>query len=91
MELKPERINAIVDFKSAFNRTLWNWNNVWEAANKEKIAFNRTLWNWNIDSIITFDADKTLLIVPYGIETKDRRNGNRKSGLLIVPYGIETQ
>ena len=32
-----------------------------------------------------------LLIVPYGIETSERRRGgNHVTSLLIVPYGIET-
>ena len=32
-----------------------------------------------------------LLIVPYGIETKDSGNDGGEGGrLLIVPYGIET-
>ena len=34
---------------------------------------------------------KTLLIVPYGIETrKIPATGSRVNRLLIVPYGIET-
>ena len=43
-------------------------------------TFNRTLWNWNIDSIITFDADKTLLIVPYGIEIGNTIGGDSEKG-----------
>ena len=37
------------------------------------------------------EAEKALLIVPYGIETTER--GSRLYGifLLIVPYGIETE
>ena len=31
-----------------------------------------------------------LLIVPYGIETRDNIIGYLLSSLLIVPYGIET-
>ena len=32
-----------------------------------------------------------LLIVPYGIETRERSVGYVARRLLIVPYGIETQ
>ena len=36
-------------------------------------------------------AAKTLLIVPYGIETISQAgNGSAVNLLLIVPYGIET-
>ena len=31
-----------------------------------------------------------LLIVPYGIETKNLTDAANSIGLLIVPYGIET-
>ena len=31
-----------------------------------------------------------LLIVPYGIETRDRQHERMVLRLLIVPYGIET-
>ena len=35
-------------------------------------------------------CSKVLLIVPYGIETRNRISCNRYTRLLIVPYGIET-
>ncbi len=31
-----------------------------------------------------------LLIVPYGIETREQPDVYKRSDLLIVPYGIET-
>ena len=37
-----------------------------------------------------FVADATLLIVPYGIETKLLLGQSILYNLLIVPYGIET-
>ena len=55
------------------------------------VSFNRTLWNWNSDGLYLRSVCCILLIVPYGIETKE--NGSNHSGcrqLLIVPYGIET-
>ena len=36
------------------------------------------------------DAERPLLIVPYGIETITNRNLRALRILLIVPYGIET-
>ena len=35
------------------------------------IAFNRTLWNWNNEPLALESFPVTLLIVPYGIETKN--------------------
>ena len=34
---------------------------------------------------------RTLLIVPYGIETQQDQQHQRSHLLLIVPYGIETK
>ena len=36
------------------------------------------------------ELSRQLLIVPYGIETRQVRGAGRRGGLLIVPYGIET-
>ena len=52
-----------------FNRTLWNWNNVGAAIFLLTNTFNRTLWNWNCVECTVEQTEKTLLIVPYGIET----------------------
>ena len=38
-----------------------------------------------------FRIRRLLLIVPYGIETKDLSYALAASSLLIVPYGIETR
>ena len=35
-------------------------------------------------------SSRDLLIVPYGIETRNKSGEAGKAGLLIVPYGIET-
>ncbi len=34
---------------------------------------------------------RSLLIVPYGIETAEQIGGGCGANLLIVPYGIETE
>ena len=53
-----------------FNRTLWNWNKVSFTSPLITITFNRTLWNWNSLFILSIKHLQLLLIVPYGIETK---------------------
>ena len=55
--------------RTTFNRTLWNWNVQVLIVKVQWISFNRTLWNWNSLPYEEEQADITLLIVPYGIET----------------------
>ena len=56
---------------ASFNRTLWNWNNELNALfTSSTDPFNRTLWNWNNKSDGRLTKDRSLLIVPYGIETR---------------------
>ena len=56
----------------AFNRTLWNWNYSWKACTiMLKMSFNRTLWNWNGVRAPGLPQSGKLLIVPYGIETRN--------------------
>ena len=73
-----------------FNRTLWNWNmkRFWFLTNHS--TFNRTLWNWNHEDSMYSHWKRTLLIVPYGIETQYTSACHQVQDLLIVPYGIET-
>ena len=55
-------------------------------------TFNRTLWNWNANNRRKQRRNRKLLIVPYGIETKELPDGMQAIQLLlIVPYGIETK
>ena len=76
---------------TAFNRTLWNWNEAVPRPFANLPAFNRTLWNWNKITIDIQDDCDILLIVPYGIETWSQTFGSGDEILLIVPYGIETR
>ena len=43
----PELPVAFIPYH-AFNRTLWNWNNVIRLQCNFGFTFNRTLWNWNV-------------------------------------------
>ena len=58
---------------SSFNRTLWNWNDINQSlVTWLHFSFNRTLWNWNTLIWLLYALNQfLLLIVPYGIETKD--------------------
>ena len=60
-----------VRFLFSFNRTLWNWNEDTKFVTLIlAYSFNRTLWNWNKRLQTIYSVRLPLLIVPYGIETK---------------------
>ena len=69
MELKHEKGEQDFESAPAFNRTLWNWNNI-----LRKMAWSRRKLLIVPYGIETEDIDSKslisgLLIVPYGIET----------------------
>ena len=76
--------------RTAFNRTLWNWNICckWHIGHKK--AFNRTLWNWNSCKQKTCKKIRSFNRTLWNWNEVTSTHYPREYNLLIVPYGIET-